>query len=217
MSVKRLFFTLVVVLTCATMYGQSRRDIARYDVMNSEGVWAVGATIVPLTSLVHPAGKAYGGAMSSVGAMGFGIEGSYFVRDDWRATVELLYADNGYSTAFAKMGGESYALQSSFTVGALCYRHFGRWYAGAGVSFGRSSLKYRVATIAEAPNMDRFGEESFTQRKGSFGLVMSGGYLVSPFMKVGAFWRPSIAGGYAHSLGVTATIYIPFVEAVVCK
>ncbi len=216
---KRLIATaLITIAMCAAMYGQSRRDVARYNTMNAEGVWSVGVTVVPATSLVHPAGEAYGGALSSVGMIGVGLEGGYFVKDGWRVAVELMYADNSYSASYASLVGEAYTTQSSFTAGALCYRHFGRWYAGAGLSVGRSSLRYHTAEQEGLPNIDRFGGESFTQRKGSFGLVVSGGYQVSPFLKVGGFWRPSVAGGgYAHSLGVSATIYLPFVDAVVCK
>ena len=216
---KRTIITLfVALLSLTTAQGQNRRDAARYNTMTAEGVWSVGVTVVPATSLVHPAGKAYGGALSSVGMVGIGLEGGYFVRDGWRVAAELMYADNGYSTSFASLVGEAYATQSSFTVGALCYRHFGRWYAGAGLSVGRSSLRYYAAEQEGAPNIERFGEDSFTQRKGSYGLIVSGGYQVSPFLKVGGFWRPSVAGGgYAHSLGVSATIYLPFVDAVVCK
>ncbi len=216
---KRTIITLLVaLLSLTTAQGQNRRDAARYNTMAAEGVWSVGVTIVPATSLVHPAGKAYGGALSSVGMMGLGLEGGYFIRDGWRVAAELMYADNGYSTSYASMVGEAYTTQSSFTVGALCYRHFGRWYAGAGLSVGRSSLRYRTAEQEGAPNIGRFGEESFAQRKGSCGLIVSGGYQVSPFLKVGGFWRPSVAGGgYAHSLGLSATIYLPFVDAVVCK
>lgn len=216
---KQTIITLLVALLSLTVaQGQNRRDAARYNTMTAEGVWSVGVTVVPATSLVHPASEAYGGTISSVGLMGLGLEGGYFVRDEWRVAVELFYADNAYSSAFAKMMGEAYSTQSSFTVGALCYRHFGRWYAGAGLTVGRSSLRYYTAEQEGANNIDRFGEEGFTQRKGSFGLVVSGGYQLSPFMKVGGFWRPSIAGGgYAHSLGVSATIYLPFVDTVVCK
>ncbi|MBR4850530.1 MAG: hypothetical protein IKU97_00540 [Tidjanibacter sp.] len=217
--VRKIVITLVAL--CVAMgaaLGQNRRDAARYDTMNGEGVWAVGVNIVPLANLVHPAGKAYGGLQSTTGTMGFGFEGSYFVRDGWRAAVELLYTDDSYSSTFSSFSGVAYSVQSSFTMGLMAYRHIGRWYAGAGVSFGRSSLKYRAATLEDQPNIEKYGDESFTQRKGSVGLVVSGGYQVSPFMKVGAFWRPSIAGGgYAHSLGLSATIYLPFVDAVVCK
>ena len=217
--VRKIAITLMALcVAMGSVCGQNRRDMARYDTMNGEGVWAVGVTIIPFANLLHPAGKTYGGVQSATGTMGFGFEGSYFVRDGWRAAVELQYIDDGYSSTFSSLSGIAYSVQSSFIVGLMGYRHIGRWYAGAGVSFGRSSLNYHTATLEGEPNIDKYGDESFSQRKGSVGLVVSGGYQVSPFMKVGGFWRPSIAGrGYAHSLGLSATIYLPFVEAVVCK
>lgn len=218
MNVKRLFFTLVAVLACATMYGQSRRDASRYDEMNSRGVWSVGVGIAPLTSLVHPAGAVYGGGVSSLGVCGVVVEGGYFVADNLRVAVEYAYGDNSVSTLFDDMSGAPYANVSSSTFGLLGYYHLGRWYAGAGVTFGTSRLHYRASLVDELSDIERFGSESFTQRRPSFGFALSGGYHVSPFMKVGGYWRPSLAkGGYAHSLGVVATIYLPFVEAVVCK
>ncbi|MBR2424035.1 MAG: hypothetical protein IKB18_02540 [Tidjanibacter sp.] len=216
---KKSIITLIILgATLLSAQAQGRRDAARYDTMNSEGVWSVGLSIVPIASLVHPAGDLYGGTHTALGSLGVGVEGSYFVRDGWRAAVEMFYTDNGSASTFDKMSGAAYTTQSSFTLGALAYRHFGRWYAGAGLTFGRSSLRYRVATAEELPNIPLYGDTDFTQRKGSFGVAFAGGYQLSPFLKVGGYWRPSIAGGgYAHSLGLVATIYLPFVDAVVCK
>ena len=65
---KQTIITLLVALMSLTVaQGQNRRDAARYNTMTAEGVWSVGVTVVPATSLVHPAGEAYGGTISSVG------------------------------------------------------------------------------------------------------------------------------------------------------
>lgn len=217
---KRLVATaLITIAMCGTtMYGQSRRDMARYDVMNGRGVWSVGVSMMPLVSIVHPAGEALGGGVSSLGVAGMGIEGSYFVADNLRVAAEIAFANNSFQTSYAAFAGEAYTDLSATTFALVGYYHMGRWYAGVGLCAGRTSLRYHATTLPEGVNIERFGDEDITQRKGSFGLQLSGGYMVSPFLKVGGYWRPSLAGGgYAHTLGASLTIYLPFVDAVVCK
>lgn len=221
----------IVTLCCLTLnaaQAQSREqmnkhDRARYDQMNSEEVWSVGVGIVPVVPLSHPVSPAFGGGrVGYVGAFGFSIEGGYFVVDNMRLSAELNYGSATSTPMLMWNGVDGVAdlAALNFTLGG--HWHFGRWDVGGGLSFGRSTLRYQAPNVAEGGlPVDGLGLVEFTDRRPTIGLSYEGNYMLSPFMKVGAFVRPAVTtrGPRAAvvNYGIKATIYLPFVDAVVCR
>lgn len=228
---KRITLTILLLL-CSLGFGaqaqghhkqMNKHDRARYDQMNSEEVWSVGLGIIPIVPLSHPVSPAFGGGrISQVGALGFSIEGGYFVVDNMRLSAELSYGSASSTPVLFWNGVDAVAdlAALNFTLGG--HWHFGRWDVGGGLTFGRSTLRYQAPNVAEGGKpIEGLGLVEFTDRRPTIGLSYEGNYMLSPFMKVGAFVRPAITtrGPRAAVVGygIKATIYLPFVDAVVCK
>ena len=226
----RNIMLLIVALAVATLAQaqtreeMSRHDRARYDQMNSEGVWSVGLDILPVVPISHPLLPAYGGGRhGGVGSFGFGIEGGYFVVDNMRLSAEFDYGATSSGLAMMLWNGLDARVEQSvtnFTLGA--HWHMGRWDVGGGIVWGSSKLNYTAPNVAEGGKpVEGLGLVSFTDRRKAFGLSYEGNYMLSPFMKVGAFVRPMIttSGPRAAMVhyGIKATIYLPFINAVVCR
>ena len=211
-------------LQAQTREEMSRHDRARYDQMNSEGVWSVGIDILPVVPLSHPISPAFGGGRyGCVGSFGFGIEGGYFVVDNMRLSAELNYGTNSSGMSMLLWNGVDARVEQSlvnFTLGA--HWHIGRWDVGGGMVWGSSRLNYLAPNVAEGGKpVEGLGLVGFNDRRKTFGLSYEGNYMISPFMKVGAFFRPMVttAGpcAFVAAYGIKATINLPFINAVVCR
>lgn len=221
---KRYLFILLCNLVALTASAQrNSHDRLRYDQMNEEGVWSVGVSMSPVVGMRHPLSGQYGGGvMCATGIMGFGIEGGYFIADNMRLSATLEFANNMWGNMVNLASGlyDGYTQQSQFHFNLGAHWHMGRWDVGGALVMGNSTFEYFAADTAEGGlNDERFGTESFRDRHSVFGLSYQAGYMISPFLKVGAFWQPTLAfgAGYSHSLGAKLTIYLPFINAVVCK
>lgn len=216
---RRYLFIILCALAPLTLHAQrDLHDRARYDQMNEQGVWSVGISMSPAVGMRHPLSPLYGGGvMCATGIMGFGIEGGYFIADNMRLTASLEWASNSMVNIFSLDG---YTKQSQFHLNLGGHWHIGRWDVGGGVIVGNTTFDYIAAdTELGGANDDRYGNLSFRDRHTTLGLSYEAGCMISPFLRIGAYFQPAIAigAGYSHSFGAKLTIYLPFINAVVCK
>lgn len=197
------------------------RDAARYRQMCQQGVWSVGLGIEPVVSLTHPTSGHHGGhRFSTVGIYGFTLEGGYFVADNLRLSAALGYVANDWGGMLLGNPYDAISTLSTFRLKLGGHWHSGRWDFGGRFVWGRSTLNYVAANVAEGgTNDDRFGEESFKDRRSIVAVAYEAGYMLTPFLRATAFYEPSLArgGGYAHTLGVRLTIWVPFISSIACK
>lgn len=219
-----LYIILCLVSLSSPLFGQrttSRRDALRYNQMNEQGVWSVGITVTPVESITHKVSASHGGgSFHQNSILGMGIEGGYFVADNLRLSAGISFVNNSWQTAF--MGGiyDAYSslAHTNYRLGA--HWHIARWDFGGGLNLTHTTLRYVAADVAEGGTNDpRFGGESFKEHSTSFGLTYEAGYMISPFLKVSALYEPSLffGGGFTHTLSARITLYLPFVNSVVCK
>lgn len=207
----RRILSLFVVLLCATTIqaqpGYNRHEAARYNHMSSQGIWSLGLNISPVVGISHPLSA--GGRTTAAGYCGIGFEAGYFVFDNLRLYAELSWASNSYKNIFVD-GGYDQLSALDTVLGAQWY--MGRWAVGGGLVIG--STRYTVVPgITSEPT-----PAAYHDRRRGLGLDYNASYLLSPFLKVGAYYRPHLSGGrYAHTVGARVTIYLPFMDAVVCK
>lgn len=220
---KRCLVLVAVLLAAIPLVAQrtSSRDRLRYNQMNEQGVWSVGVAMEPVVGMVHPLGKPLGGGcVTSMGFVGVGVEGGYFVVDNLRLSASLGVVGDSWAGVFRAKPYDGYHTLTQFRFRIGAYWHFARWDVGGGLAVGSSTLNYWAANT-ENGGIDnpRFGATDLKDSHTTLGLVYEAGCMVSPFLKLGAFWQPSIAfgGGYCHSIGARLTIYLPFVNSVVCK
>ncbi len=202
--------------------GDSRHERRRYEQMNRAGIWAVGLGIEPVVGMTHPVSYIYGnGRESGTGTFGLNLEASYFVVNNLSIVASFGFVSNSWG----QMMRLNY-LDSSETISAMNVRlgarwHIGRWSVGGGAAWGRTALKYTSADTAEGGvNSPIYGSESFRDSRPTLGLYYEGHYMVNPFLKVGLFYEPALTilgGRYSHTLGARLTIYLPFMDAVVCR
>lgn len=219
---RRYLIIIITTLLSTSAFAQhiDLNDVVRYRQMNSEGVWSVGVNIEPAVGLFHPMSSEYGGGrLTGVGVFGFGVEGGYFIVDNMSLRASLGYVSNAWGNMFSLNFYDATTTLSSFKFRLGAHWHIGRWSFGGGVTLGNTTMKYTAADLSQGGvNDERFGAESFKDRRGTFGLSYEGDYLLTPFLRAGLFYEPSLTGGqYTHSMGVRLAIYLPFVDAVVCK
>lgn len=185
----------------------SRHERARYDQMNSQGVWNVGISLTPVVGISHPSST--GGRVTANGWCGMGLEVGYFVVDNMRVYAEFNWVSNGYKNIFAEGGYDELSARETI-LGAQW--HFGRLALGGGAVIGRTHYT-EVPSILEGVTPPTYHDI----RRG-FGIDYNASYLVSPFFKVGGYYRPHLTKGrYSHTIGAKITIYLPFINAVVCR
>lgn len=210
--IKRIAILVASLATALTLHAQSREEMsrhdrARYNQMNSQGVWNVGVNISPVVGISHPLST--GGRMTATGWCGMGIEVGYFVVDNMRLYAEFDWVSNGYKNMFNE-GGYDQLSATDFILGAQW--HIGRLALGGGLLLGNTHYTV-VHGIMEEPKLPTYHD-----RRRGFGLDYNLSYMLSPFFKVGAYYRPHITQKeYAHTLGAKITIYLPFINAVVCR
>lgn len=225
---KRYLLLIISLLVCATCLqaqsydAESRHERRRYEQMNRAGIWAVGMGIEPAVGMTHPVSYIYGnGREGGVGTFGLNLEASYFVVNNLSVVASFGFVSNSWGQVMRL----NY-LDSSETLSAMKVRlgarwHIGRWSLGGGAAWGRSNLKYTVANVEEGGvNSPIYGDESFRDSRPTLGLYYEGHYMVNPFIKVGLFYEPSLTilgARYSHILGARLTIYLPFMDAVVCR
>lgn len=220
---RRYLILIITLLTVVPLVAQrtTSRDALRYGQMNEQGVWNVGVSMAPVVGVLHPLGDALGGgSVTSTGIMGFGIEGGYFVADNLRVSASFEMVDASWQGLMRSNPYDGYAALSQLRLRVGGHWHMARWDVGGGVTIGTTTLNYIAAdTDGGGVNDDRFGSADLRDRHSTLGLFCETGVMVSPFLRLGAFWSPSIAfgGGYSHSVGAKLTIYLPFVNSVVCK
>lgn len=216
-----LIATILVLQQPLWAQNRDRHDRMRYDQMNQQGVWSVGVSAEPFVSMVHPLGDALGGgSLFSSGIMGFMVEGGYFVVDNLRLSLSVGYVGDSWGNMFRWNIYDSYTELSQFKVRLGGFWHMGRLDVGTGLSVGNTTFDYFCAdTTMEGVNDPHYGSEDIRDRHTTLGIFCQAGYMFSPFLKLSAFYEPSVAfgGGYSHLLGARLTIYLPFVNAVVCR
>lgn len=220
---RRYLILIITLLTVVPLVAQRTisRDALRYGQMNEQGVWSVGVSMAPAVTMLHPLGGALGGGnVTSTGFMGFALEGGYFVADNLRLSASLGFVGNSWLGMFRPNPYDGYTSLSQLGFRLGGHWHMARWDVGGGFAVGNTTLHYAAADTANGGvNDDRFGTKDLRDKCSTLGLFYEVGYMVSPFLKLSAFWQPSIAfgGGYSHSVGAKLTIYLPFVNSVVCK
>lgn len=214
---------MIMLFAVPSLWAQRRdfHDTLRYNQMNEQGVWSVGVAMSPVVGMVHPLSEKFGGgSLSANGIMGIMVEGGYFVADNLRLSVSLGYVGNAWSGQFRANPYDAYTTQSQFGVRLGGHWHIARLDVGGGLSIGNTKLNYYAADTQQAGvNNPQFGSENVEDKHTTLGLFGEVGYMISPFFRVSAFYTPSLAfgGGYSHSVGAKITIYLPFVNSVVCK
>lgn len=197
------------------------RDALRYNQMNEQGVWSVGVSMAPVVGMLHPLSESLGGgSVRATGIMGFGLEGGYFVADNMRVSASVEFVGNSWAQMLRTSPYDGYSALSGLRFRLGGHWHIARWDVGGGFAIGNTTLRYVAADTANGGvNDESFGTADVLDRHTTLGLFYEAGAMVSPFLRLGAFWSPSIAfgGGYSHSLGARLTIYLPFVNSVVCK
>lgn len=221
---KRYLIIIMATILSGPLFAQYSdfNDAARYGQMNLEGVWAVGVNVEPAVGLSHPIGSEYGGGrLTGVGTFGFGVEGSYFIVDNMSLKASLGYVSNAWGNAFSPYFYDAKTTLSAFKFRLGAHVHFGRWSVGGGLALGNTAMNYTSADLSQGGTNDiRFGTESFRDGSSTLGLFYEGDYMLTPFLKAGLFYEPAITlsgGRYTHTFGARLTIYLPFVDAVVCK
>lgn len=202
-----LFVALLLSATVMAQAGYNRHEAARYNHMNSQGIWSLGLSLSPVVGISHPLSE--GGRTTAAGYCGVGFEAGYFVLDNLRLYAEFGWASNSYENMFVD-GGYDQLSALDTSLGAQWY--MGRWAVGGGLLLGRTHYTV-VPGITSEPTLP-----SYHDSRWGVGLDYNISYLLSPFFKVGAYYRPRLSGWrYAHTLGARVTIYLPFMDAVVCK
>ncbi len=225
---RHLIIIIVALLACTSSVWAQRggednyRERLRYRQMNRQGVWAVGLGIEPVVSLNHPVSYIYGnGRQTGVGSFGLNLETSYFVVDNLSVVASFGYVNNSWSSVMRFNYMDSATTLSSRKVRLGARWHIDSWALGGGVTWGRSALKYECADLeAGGVNSPIYGEESFYDPRTTIGYYYEGSYTVNPFVRVGVFYDLSfttLGSRYAHALGARLTIYLPFMDAVVCR
>ena len=222
-----IFIVTALMTLCLLLPGRglaqssNRHDAARYRTMSREGVWSVGLGIEPVVGLTHPISDGFaGGRYGCAGSFGVRLEGGYFVVDNMRLSATVGYVGNGWSGALRWNIHDAWCSLSQLKLSLGAHWHEGRWDFGGGLVWGRSNFAYNAANTAEGgTNDERFGAESFRDRRTLLGLSYEASYMLTPFLRVGGSYEPMVAlgGGYAHSFGLRMVIYLPFTDAVVCK
>ena len=195
-----LLSLLLLMPTESAAQGRDLHDVARYERMNSAGVWSVGVSMEPLLWALHPVGN--GTKMGDFGLAGVAVEGGYCVADGVRVSAQLHYAGGSWAglMAYAPAGNKESSSHLHLRLGAAVHR--GRWDFGGGLLWGSSGVS----------------DEAWSRRT-VVGLSYEAGYMASPFLRVGAFYAPFVASGfdYGHTAGIRLTIVLPFTDAVVCR
>ena len=225
-----LFAALVMAVGASAQQRQitreemSKHERARYDQMNSQGVWSIGVGITPVTPLSHASSILHGGQkISDRGLFGMSIEGGYFVVDNMRVSAEFSHVSNSSSALLMWNGVDSFRKISNTSVILGAQWHIGRFNIGGGLLIGGSKLKYYAPDV-ENGEVGIEGEPTidFTERNSIRGLSYEANYMLSPFMKIGLFYRPTLTrargkGYLTSTAGFRAVIYLPFIDAVVCR
>ena len=225
---RRYLIIITILLLSAPVWGQPRskednfRERLRYEQMNRQGVWAVGLGIEPVVGLSHPVSYIYGnGRENGVGSFGLNLEASYFVVNNMSIVASFGYVSNSWGQMLRFNYMDASTTLSSLKVRLGGRWHMGRWAVGGGCFWGRSGLNYQSADLElEGVNSPIYGDESFKDSRPMLGLYYEGSYQVNPFLKASLFYEPSLTllgGRYCHSVGARITIYLPFVDAVVCR
>ncbi len=217
---KRYLFILLCTLSTLSLSAQrDHHDRLRYDQMNEQGVWSIGVSMSPVVGIRHPLSPSLGGgAVCTTGIMGFGIEGGYFIADNMRLSATLEWANDAWGNFLTFYDGYTELSQFHLNLGA--HWHMGRWDVGGALVMGNTTFRYFAADTENGGiNIDRYGDSSLRDRHALLGISYQAGYMISPFLKVGAYYQPTIAlgAGYSHTFGAKLTIYLPFINAVVCK
>lgn len=226
MGMKRqILLSILTALVAMPLWAQREDDFheaLRYEQMNQQGVWAVGLGIEPVVGLTHPVSYTYGnGRETGAGSFGLHLEGSYFIVDNMSIVASFGYVSNSWATVmrFNYMDAATTLSSRKFRLGGRW--HMGRWFAGGGLLYGRSALTYTSADLENGGvNIPIYGEESFYNPRPVVGLYYEGGFQVNPFFKTSLFFEPALTtygGRYSHSFGARLTIYLPFMDAVVCR
>lgn len=218
-------YLLLILTLCAVVplvaQRTSWRDTQRYNQMNEQSVWSVGVGLEPVVGMLHPLSKSLGGgSVSSTGILGFEVVGGYFVYDNLRISASLGFVGNSWLGVFRPNPYDGFTSLSQLRMRFGVHWHIARWDVGGGWAVGNTTLHYEAANTEKGGINDlRFGTKDLRDRHSTLGLFYEVGYMVSPFLKLSAFWQPSIAigSGYSHSTGAKLTIYLPFVNSVVCK
>lgn len=222
---KRLYLIIILALLCVLPLRAQRKDhhdTLRYNQMNEQGVWSVGVGIEPVVGMIHPLAEQYGGGkIASTGLLGFNLEGGYFLMDNLRLSLGVGYVGDSWSNFTLLNIYDAYTTTGQFKVRLGAHWHIARWDVGVGFVLGNSTFRYYAADVAQGgSNIDAYGAYSFRDRHALLGVRYEAGYMISPFFKAGLFYEPSFGldgSGYIHSWGARLTIYLPFVNAVVCK
>lgn len=209
-----ILYIIVTLLSVTPLWAQqSKYDRVRYDQMNEAGIWNVGISMEPVVGMSHP--RFDGVPNRTTGIFGFMVEGGYFVMDNLRLSLALGFVNNEWGNFFSDPL-EEISTQSHFKVKLGAHVHRGRWDVGARILLGNTTYKlFSPMPIDEwVPR-----EELFRDRQTLVGLSYDLGYMVSPFFKVGGYFEPSLTsgGGYAYAVGARLTIFLPFINMVVCK
>ena len=221
----RRYLIIITLMTLVTLpvWGQRTmsRDALRYNQMNEQGVWSVGVSAAPVVGMRHPLGDALGGgSVTTTGVMGFGLEGGYFVADNMRLSASIFAIGDSWSRMFRASLYDGYSALSQFRFRLGGHWHIARFDVGGGLTLGSTTLQYYAADTANGGIDDlRFGSADVRDSHTTVGLFYEVGVMVSPFLRLGATWEPSVAfvGGYSHAVVAKLTIYLTFVNSVVCK
>lgn len=220
-------FILIALLLCVSLPLRAQRnadfhEVLRYEQMNLQGVWAIGLGIDPAAGLSHPVSYSHGnGRERGVGSFGFNLEASYFVIDNMSIVASFGYINNSWGNMMRLnyMDASKSLSSRRFRLGARW--HMGRWAVGGGLLTGRSALTYTAADVESGGvNDEILGSESFYDSRPVVGLFYEGSYQVNPFLKASLVYEPALTkqgGRYSHTLGARITIYLPFMDAVVCR
>lgn len=207
-----ILYILATLLATAPLAAQHNKyDRVRYDQMNEQGIWNVGFSMTPVVGMIHPT---YG---KSTGILGFAVEGGYFVADNMRLSLALDFVNDLWANAFPEPGVYTSEVLSQFKVKVGGHWHMGRWDVGGRLFVGNTTYRYDYNPPIGYVEDDNF--TSYKDRRGLIGVAYEVGYMISPFFKVGGYFEPSFVfgGGYAQAAGVRLTIYLPFINMVVCK
>lgn len=225
MGIRRVIvLSVVLLLASLTLFAQRENyhEVARYEQMNRQGVWAVGLGIDPVVGLSHPVSYTFGnGRQKGTGTFGVNIEGSYFVVDNMSIVASYGYVGNSWGNMMRMNYRDASTALSSMKLRLGARWHMGRWALGGGLFWGRSTLRYTTADLeGGGVNSPIYGDADFSDRRPMVGLFYEGAFQVNPFLKASLFYEPaltSVGGRYCHTLGARLTIYLPFMDAVVCR
>lgn len=206
-----ILYILATLFAVSPLSAENNKyDRVRYDQMNEAGIWNVGFSMEPAVGMIHPS---YG---KTTGILGFAVEGGYFVADNMRLSLALGFVNDMWAGAFRS---ENYASEvlSQFKVKVGGHWHMGRWDVGGRVYVG--NMTYRYDYNPPLGFVEENSSKSYKDRRGLIGIAYEAGYMISPFFKASGYFEPSylFGRGYAQAVGVRLTIYLPFINMVVCK